>query len=70
MIMMRAMVALALVAEEVEVEVEVEVTFDDKIPPLPRCSPIVFVVLLPLPPVPCLAGTLAPVPCLQDHVRG
>ncbi len=38
-----------------------EATFDGGIPPLPRRSPIVIVVLLPLPPIPCLAGTLVPV---------
>jgi hypothetical protein len=42
---------------------------DGGIPPLPCCCPIVIVVLLPLPPVPCPVGTLAPVPCLQDRVR-
>jgi hypothetical protein len=44
--------------------------FDGGIPPRPCRSPVVVVVLLPLPPVPCPAGTLAPVPRLQDRVRG
>ncbi len=44
--------------------------FDGGIPPLPRRSPVVVVVLLPLLPVSCPAGTLAPVPHLQDRVRG
>ncbi len=44
--------------------------FDGGIPPLLRRSPIVVVVLLPLPPIPCPAGTSAPVPHLQDFVCG
>jgi hypothetical protein len=44
---------------------------DGGIPPLPRHSPIVVVILLPLPPASCPAGTMAPVPRLQDRrVRG
>ncbi len=45
-----------------------EAMFDGGIPPLPRRSPIVIIVLLPLPPVSCLAGTSVPVPHLQDRV--
>ncbi len=45
-------------------------TFDGKIPPLPHCSPVVIVILLPLLPIPCPVGTLVPVPRLQDRVRG
>jgi hypothetical protein len=46
-----------------------EATFYGGISPLPRRSPVIVIVLLPLPPVPCLVGTLAPVPHLQDRVR-
>jgi hypothetical protein len=44
--------------------------FDGRIPPPPHRSPVVMIILLPLLPIPCLTGTLAPVPPLQDHVRG